>query len=53
MARFRNTFTGSVVSVSDEKSGRFTTGWEPIEDEKPKAKPRAKQSGTRSKKSDQ
>lgn len=53
MARFRNLFTGSVVNVADEKSGRFTTGWEPIEDEKPKARPRAKSTGTRSKKSDQ
>lgn len=36
MARFKNVFTGSVVSVADEKADRFTSGWEPVEDEKPK-----------------
>jgi len=27
MSRFQNLKTGVVVSVADEKDGRFTTGW--------------------------
>ncbi len=41
MARFRNQY-GSIVSVADEKAYRFTAGWEPVEDEKPKAKTASK-----------
>lgn len=43
MPRFRNIETGSVVSVDDEKADRFKSGWEPVDDEKPRT-PRAKKS---------
>jgi len=43
MARFKNTETGSIVSVDDSKADRFGTGWESL-DEKPKRSSRAKKS---------
>ena len=36
MGRFRNTVTGVVVSVADEKDGRFTDGWESADAPAPK-----------------
>ena len=30
MSRFRNLKTGVVVSVADDKDGRFASGWEPV-----------------------
>lgn len=41
MARFRNLETGIVVSVADEKSARFTQGWEPTDGEPSKGRKRA------------
>lgn len=40
MARFRNVETGVVVSVADEKSDRFTQGWEPADTEPSKSRRR-------------
>lgn len=31
MSRFRNIATDVIVSVADEKDGRFTDGWEPAD----------------------
>lgn len=36
MSKFKNSATGVVVSVSDEKDNRFTDGWEPVDKEAPK-----------------
>ena len=38
MSTFRNLKTGVVVSVADEKDGRFASGWEPAPAEKPAPK---------------
>lgn len=41
MPRFRNLETGIVVSVADEKSDRFTQGWEQADADPSKGRKRA------------
>lgn len=44
MSRFRNIATDVIVSVADEKDGRFTDGWEPADKPAKRAPGRPKKS---------